>query len=358
MNKFNLKVLLSLLLVNCANIVNAAIILQYHHVSNSTPASTSISPQQFKVHLHYLKDNGFTVVPLNEIVEAIKTQQVIKDKTVAITFDDAYLDILTQAKPILDSFNYPFTLFINPSIVSKKSTHYLTWQQLKAMADNGVIIANHGFDHHALARVPQGQTEQQWLQHYGKLLNKSEAIIKAKTGQSWHYFAYPYGEYSAKAKAWLTQLGFVGFSQQSGAVGLHSDLSALSRFPASQPYDQLSSLKTKLYSLPLNLTVVPPNKPLIYCYQQTTSISFKLDDNFIQQDDFHQKLLSCYITGIGKQHLVWQNQQHFTISFNQPLPIGRVRANCTVPSKSKVGRFYWHSHPWFILHENGDWYAL
>lgn len=357
MNKFIIQVMVSLALASFTYMANAAVILQYHHVSNSTPASTSISPQQFKAHLQYLKDQGFSVVPLNIIVEAIKAKQEIKDKTVAITFDDAYLDILTQAKPILDSFSYPFTVFINPSIVTRKSKRYLNWQQLKAMADDGVIIANHGFDHHSLARVPVGQTEQQWLQHYGELLNKSEAMIKAKTGKSWHYFAYPYGEYSAQAKAWLTTLGYVGFSQQSGAVGIDSDLSALSRFPASRPYDKLSSLKTKLYSLPLSITVTDQNNALIYRYQQAKSISFKLTDTFLQQDDFHQKLMSCYITGIGKQLLVWQDHQHFTITFTKPLPVGRVRANCTVPSKSKAGRFYWYSQPWFILRENGDWYS-
>ena len=37
----------------------AAVILQYHHVSDTTPKSTSISPAQFELHLHYLKNNDF-----------------------------------------------------------------------------------------------------------------------------------------------------------------------------------------------------------------------------------------------------------------------------------------------------------
>ncbi len=64
----------------------AAVILQYHHVSNDTPASTSISPEQFEAHMQYLADNSFRVVALSEIMNSITKQQPIPDKTVAITF--------------------------------------------------------------------------------------------------------------------------------------------------------------------------------------------------------------------------------------------------------------------------------
>ena len=96
-----------------------AVILQYHHVSDSTPASTSISPKQFEVHLQYLKDNNFKVVVLSELIEGIKNQQTLPDKSVAITFDDAYIDVLTQAKPILDKFSFPYTIFVNPGIINR-----------------------------------------------------------------------------------------------------------------------------------------------------------------------------------------------------------------------------------------------
>jgi peptidoglycan/xylan/chitin deacetylase (PgdA/CDA1 family) len=352
MNPKQFFILVSLLMSYSANSAGA-VILQYHHVSDSTPPSTSISPQQFNAHLGYLKENGFSVVPLSVIVEAIKTKTPLADKTVAITFDDAYLDILTQAKPLLDKFNYPFSIFINPSIVQRKSKHYLTWKQLKKLADDGVIIANHGFDHHSLARINNEMSEQQWLTHYGQLLEKSEAVIKEKTGQSWRYFAYPYGEYSKQALTWLKQLNYVGFSQQSGAVGLDSNLSVLARFPASQPYDKLKTLKYKLNSLPFNVSVVGENKKYIYSYQELKSVSFS-----VEVTDFKRSQLSCYITGIGKQPLNWQSQSTFTINFTEPLPVGRVRSNCTAPSLTKPGRFYWHSHPWFILNAVGDWYPL
>ncbi|MDG1750883.1 MAG: polysaccharide deacetylase family protein [Thalassotalea sp.] len=331
----------------------AAVILQYHHVSDDTPSSTSISPLQFEAHMQYLADNSFRVVSLSELMNSIRKQQPIPDKTVAITFDDAYLDILTQGKPILDKFNYPFTIFINPGIVNQESEHYLSWQQLKKMAEQGVIIANHGFNHDSLARIPEGLTEKEWLDKQTVLLMNAEKIIEEKTGQSWHYFAYPYGEYTPAIQQWIKDNDFIAFSQQSGAVGLATDLTTVPRFPASKPYDQLTSLKDKLYALPFSITVSDNNAETIFEKHSLESATFN-----VIVDDFRKAQLNCYVSGIGKQKVEWQEDDSFTINFNAPLPTGRVRANCTAQSKSDPSRYYWYSKPWFILKEGKEWYPL
>ena len=46
-----------------------AVILLYHHVSDDTPAITSISPSRFEEQLNYLVDNNFTVLPLEQVVD-------------------------------------------------------------------------------------------------------------------------------------------------------------------------------------------------------------------------------------------------------------------------------------------------
>jgi peptidoglycan/xylan/chitin deacetylase (PgdA/CDA1 family) len=303
--------------------------------------------------MQYLADNNFNVVALSDLMNSIKKQQPIIDKTVIITFDDAYLDILTNAKPILDKFNYPFTIFINPAIVERGSRSYLSWAQLKAMADDSVIIANHGMEHNSMARMTKGLTEQAWLTKQTHLLLAAEDIIKEKTGQSWRYFAYPYGEYTPAVQQWIKQNDFIAFSQQSGAVGLATDLTSVPRFPASKPYDQISSLRDKLRSLPFNMTLNNENAKTIFEYNESKSVTFN-----VVVDDFHPSQLNCYISGLGRQKIEWHEDNSFTINYSAPLPVGRVRCNCTAPSISEPGRYYWYSKPWFILKEGREWYSL
>ncbi len=356
--KYLLQTLVSVsLLLSIAFSSHAAVILQYHHVSDSTPASTSISPKQFEVHLQYLKDNNFKVVALSELIEGIKNQQTLPDKSVAITFDDAYIDVLTQAKPILDKFSFPYTIFVNPGIINRNeknnASHYLSWIQLKALSDEGVIIANHGYEHDSMARMTEGLTQTQWLSKQTELLLKAEAVIKENTGQNWRYYAYPYGEYDVAIQAWAKANDFVAFSQQSGAIDLTTDLTSVPRFPASKPYDKISGLRDKLNSLAFNIRLEGEQAETIFKHKEAKSINFA-----IETGDFYKSALNCYISGLGKQKITWNDDESFSINFSKDLPVGRVRANCTAASISKPGRYYWYSKPWFILKDDGSWYHL
>ena len=332
---------------------HAAVILQYHHVSETTPASTSISPQQFEKHMQFLADEGFQVVALSTVVDAIKNKLPLNEKTVAITFDDAYLTILTNATPILDKFNYPFTIVINPASIKDNSSSFLSWQQIKTLADDNVIIANHNFEHDSLARIPTGLSESQWLQKQGDAILKAEQIIKEKTGQNWRYFAYPYGEYTKVNQAWLAENNFIAFGQQSGAVGVETDLTSIPRFPASQPYDKLTSLKDKLHSLPFNIQAIGQADNALFKQGELSAATF-----VVESDDIHNNQLNCFVSGLSQQEITWQDNKTFTLTFAKSLPIGRGRVNCTAPSIKQPGRYYWFSKAWMIIGKNGKWYPL
>ncbi|NMP33028.1 polysaccharide deacetylase family protein [Thalassotalea sp. M1531] len=353
MKVFKLTLLFCFALFLASPQVLAAVILQYHHISTETPPSTSISPEQFERHMQYLKQQGFHVVPLSDIVDAISNHQPLADKTVAITFDDAYIDILTQGKPILDKYDYPYTIFVNPGIIEAQRQNYLSWQQLKVMADEGAIIANHGYNHDSLTRPKQGLSEDMWLAQYEHDLMRAEKLLKENVGQSYRYFAYPYGEYTPAIQQWLKQNQFTGFSQQSGAVGISTDTSAIPRFPASQPYDKIASLRDKLNALPFSISTDEDNAKTIFTYQAKKSVTFN-----VEVQDFNKRQLNCYISGLGKQKIQWLNDTAFKIDFNGDLPVGRVRCNCTAPSIEKPGRFYWYSKPWFVLNSDSSWYPL
>ncbi|MEW6999091.1 polysaccharide deacetylase family protein [Colwelliaceae bacterium BS250] len=345
--------LVALLLLIFSSFSQATVILVYHHVSTKTPKSTSISPKQFDLHLQYLKDNGFTVIALNELVDNLKQQKPLTDKTVVITFDDGYGDILQNGHPLLKKYGYPYTMFINPKTVPNKGGMYLDWQQIKQMSDEGVLIANHGLVHDSLIKAPQGHDAKQWLSTKLEELQQAEQMIKDKTGQNWQYFALPYGEYTVDAQVQLEKMGYAVFTQQSGPVGLSTDLTAIPRFPASMPYDQLGPLKDKLNSLAFNISVKSQRSATIVANGALPDTKVE-----IEVKDFYSSMLACFISSSGKAEIVWQdNKQSFTMNMSGPLKTGRNRSNCTAPSISHAGRYYWLSKPWFVPKPDGSWYS-
>lgn len=127
-----------------------AVILVYHHVSQSTPKATSVSPDTFRQHMQYLADNH-QVLPLEDVIKALQKNQPLPDKTVVITFDDGYKNIFENAHPILKEFAFPYTVFVNPPLIGK-ANYQLDWQQVKLMSAENASFANHGKQHQHLDR--------------------------------------------------------------------------------------------------------------------------------------------------------------------------------------------------------------
>ena len=63
---------LGLLLLAFSINTQALVILQYHHVRDTGPASTRISPERFAEHLAYIEKSNFAVLALPEVANLIR----------------------------------------------------------------------------------------------------------------------------------------------------------------------------------------------------------------------------------------------------------------------------------------------
>ena len=321
---------------------HGAVILQYHHVSESLPAVTSVSSETFTEHMQYLKDNNFNVIPLDELITSLQAGQPLTDKTVAITFDDGYKNNYEEAAPILEKFDYPYTIFVNPELIDEGKSYVMTWQQLKELSKKGALISNHTQIHNYLHRKQPGETEEVWLARTKEDILSAQQRIKEEIGHDYKYLAYPYGEFNNSLQQLVKSLGFVGIGQHSGAVGIHSDFTRLPRFPASGFYSKLDTLATKLDSQAFTI------KQLSYSDSVTDENPPSLSIQFDMQD-FHKSQFACYVSGIGQADLTWLSKDTVKITSPEKLKKGRSRFNCTAPSIAKKGSYYWFSQPWVII---------
>ncbi len=338
--------LITMLISMAASAGNGAPILLYHHVSAQTPASTSITPQQFEQHMAYLHDH-YTVLPLIEIVKALKKRDPLPDNAIAVTFDDGYANILENGHPVMQQYNIPYTVFINPAEIGQRRDQ-LTWEQVKSMQQDGVIFANHTLDHLHMLNREEGETEQQWLKRVVNNVEQAEKMIKDKTGRSLRYLAYPFGEYNRTLATHLQQKGYIGFGQHSGAAGPDSDFAALPRFPAAGPYASLNSLKAKMASLPMPVSQTSFTEPQMTGHTPPASITLTIKDS-----DVRLSQAACYFQ--GNKAAVSISDNSLTVRITKDLPTGRSRVNCTAPSNSRNGRFYWYSQPFFVADANGHY---
>ncbi|MFT6777351.1 MAG: peptidoglycan/xylan/chitin deacetylase (PgdA/CDA1 family) [Paraglaciecola sp.] len=321
-----------------------AVILLYHHVSNNTPKVTSVSPDTFYQHMQYLSDNH-NVLPLEQVIIALQNNQPLPDKTVVITFDDGYGNIYNNAHPILKKFSFPYTIFVTPYLIGKVS-HQLNWKQVNRMASENASFANHGKQHNHLLSKHTEESRKDWLRRNMLDIEDAEKILEKKVGYSLQYFAYPYGEFDKHLKSQLRAQGYIGFAQHSGAIASHSDFSALPRFPAAGIYSNIETLKVKLDSLAMPVTVIYPDDPKVVLPVQNLTFTVKTEDVTPHQ-------INCFQDG----QILNDSLDGMTVSvqINPITQPGRHRVNCTAPSNSEKGRFYWFSQPFFMPTDKGKW---
>lgn len=332
--------------------ISHAVVLQYHHVDSSTPAVTSITAAQFQRQMDYLKAENYLVWPLHELVSLLDKGEPIPDRVVALTFDDAYASIHRTVLPILTKLNWPFTVFVPTQMVDRQRKHYLSWSKLRELQAAGAVIANHTQSHPHLVRREPGETSAGWQNRIRQEILGAEERIKRETGTVIKLFAYPFGEYDDRLKRLVGELGYAGFGQQSGPVGIYSDSRALPRFPIAGIYSGMADFEDKVRSLPLPVlgqrSAADSLLPL-QLSQPTLTIELAKGDYLTAQ-------LACYASGQGRIKVNWLTERRFTTTAGRPLPVGRSRYNCTLPNQSG-DRYYWYSQTWIRKNDDGSWYS-
>ncbi|MBT6891523.1 MAG: polysaccharide deacetylase family protein [Gammaproteobacteria bacterium] len=345
---FHKKLVTGTLICFLTTHVHAGVVLLYHHVDEKTPAITSIAPDQFNRHLDIIEAEGFTVLPLDELVkrsmDVSRETEKNDDKIVAITFDDAYRSIYSTAFPNLQARGWPFTIFVSTRLIEQKNPHYLTWAQLAEMSMHGATIANHTDSHTHMIRRLDAELADQWRDRMrGELLTAKNLL--GKHGLDSNLFAYPYGEYDEEILNLVGDLGMIGFGQQSGAIGPYSNPLILPRYPLAGVYVGEAAFRDKLRSLPFPV-LHPEVEPLV-------SDNFKppLELSFTN-DSLNFSRLTCYGPG-GLMALSETSGTKVLARPTKEVSVGRTRYNCTLP---KGNRFYWFSQLWIRKQSDGSWY--
>ncbi|CAM3456289.1 polysaccharide deacetylase family protein [Parendozoicomonas haliclonae] len=341
---FSLTLALSLF----SSMAQAVVVLQYHHIDDTTPKSTSTSPALFKEHLNWIKENNYRVAPLTEITDLLRTGQPLPDKTIVITFDDAFTSIYEQAFPALKEHNYPFTIFINTGSVDERHRRALSWKQLREMGEAGATLANHTIDHgHLVERLPD-EKKQEWLDRIATELRTAEKRIKEETGQNHKLLAWPFGETTPELEQLVLNKGYIALGQQSGAVGLDSNKAKLPRYPMGAGYGSMKNFPLKAKSLALPVTSITPESSLAPTDGNLAPLQITL-----KPGQWNAGQIACYALG-STLDINWLDKQKtiFEIAMPSPLPLGRSRINCTAPGPE--GRWFWFSKDWVRLTQDGQ----
>lgn len=195
-------------------------VLLYHHVN----PSREITPDGFEKQMKFLSQKGYTSIFLDELVSFFKTGKIKNEKSVAITFDDGYLDNWLFTYPILQKYNLKATIFVvtskikddNPRDIfdpdldlhsERDPENFLSWEHIKIMGKSGLVsIEAHTHWHYKKGEDWPSETNMD----YKEELALCKSIIEQKLGKKSLFIAWPWGEYTADSIRLAQEVGFQG----------------------------------------------------------------------------------------------------------------------------------------------------
>ncbi|UCH73689.1 MAG: polysaccharide deacetylase family protein [Rhodospirillales bacterium] len=312
---------------------DSAAILMYHRFGEDGFPSTNVRIEQFEDHIRTLTSGRYTVLPVAEIVAALREGRDLPDRTVGITIDDAYRSVYTEAFPRLKAAGLPFTLFIATDSVDRGLAGFLTWDQIREMRDAGNDVGAHSASH---LHMTEASAETNRAE-----MTRSLQRLKEELGTTPTLFAYPYGEASIAVWNVVREFGFTtAFGQHSGTAHATSQDFYLPRFALNETYSDSENFTLRINTRALPVADVTPADPELR-HRNPPHVGFTVGPSIPSLLG-----LACYHSQFGAVDIEQLGTHRVEIRFPAPLEAGRTRLNCTKPAEE--GRWYWYGTQFYV----------
>ncbi len=221
------------------------LIVMYHSViaDSSRAGKYVVTPDTVKEDIMYLKNNGYSFVSAQEVIDYSEHGTPLPKKPVMLTFDDGNYNFYSHVMPILEetgakavcSIVGSYTDEFSESNIKNATYGYLRWSEVYDMyLSNRVEVGNHSYDFHSVdkgrngAQKKKGESDEEYKRVFCADTEKAQNRFLSKTGFAPIIYAYPFGAYSKGTTEWLQDMGFkMSFSCTEGINTVTSDPDSL-----------------------------------------------------------------------------------------------------------------------------------
>lgn len=215
-------------------------ILMYHQIGIPAPKGTpfrglTVHTNDFARQMKWLHRFGYKGLSMQDLMPYLSGE--LKGKVVGITFDDGYTNVLNNALPILQKYNFTSTNYF----VAKQMSGGNVWDyeigvphsdlmsldQMRLWHKSGQEVGSHTLDHVHLPEVSPEIAKQQITDSKTELESMIDAQVNA--------FCYPYGDESPLIRQMVQEAGYTNATTtERGLCRLDDDIFGLPRITVAR----------------------------------------------------------------------------------------------------------------------------
>jgi hypothetical protein len=185
-------------------------ILLYHRFGPVISDSMTMTTAVFESHLKYLRDKGYTVISLRQLVNyRLGKCPPPPARSVVIVADDGHKSIYTDMLPLIKKYHVPVTLFIYPSAISN-APYAMTWEQLREIKKTGLFeIQSHTYWHPDFRKEKKRLSSVEYVKFVEMQLKKSKERLEKELDVNVDMLAWPFGIYDDWLISKAIEAGYV-----------------------------------------------------------------------------------------------------------------------------------------------------
>ncbi|MBK6655465.1 polysaccharide deacetylase family protein [Zoogloea sp.] len=220
-------------------------ILMYHRVGHfpgrvKAHGALYCHLPRFRAQMKMFRVLGYSVISLDDAAAGLRGEIALPPRPLVLTFDDAYVDFLANAAPVLKAHGYPATVYAVSGLIGTTSSWdagvgpepapLMNAAQLREVQDMGFTIGSHSKSHLRLAQQEDACIAAE--------TRDSKTALEDLLGRRVDHFCYPYGSHDLRAVQAAAAAGYVtGTTCVRAAATPAEDLLALPRKAVSRGDD-------------------------------------------------------------------------------------------------------------------------
>lgn len=209
-------------------VLKKPLVFLYHRVGLPAYENDNMPPEEFDKQMRYFATQGYRTISPERYFSFLNGKRDLPPCSFLLTFDDGAKNIMDYAFPIIKKYNFKAVIFLNTAYIGKVMYHsrenrkfyktqeealadscykekllrfsYLSWPEIKFLAEEGMNFGFHGHSHLVLTKL----TRKRLLEE----LNIPRDILSKKIGQEINYFSYPWGTFNRHVKRYVKAAGY------------------------------------------------------------------------------------------------------------------------------------------------------